>query len=288
MAENSLIEWTTHTFNPWIGCTKVSPGCAHCYAATSTPARAFGVEWGAGKPRRRTGADTWKKPERWNRAAGAPTSLAYRQGRPRVFPSLMDWLDDEAPIEWLADFLALIRATPNLDWLLLTKRPDSFTYQLQAASQWTDDETCKFISEWLDGDSPGNVWLGVSIEDQKRADERIPELLHTPAAVRFISAEPLLGELDLTTALFPLTRKPVDWIITGGESHTPGHRARECKLEWLESAVDQCKAAGASVFVKQLGDAPTLDGMPIRTRAPKGGDPSEWPEQIRIREFPRT
>ena len=117
MASNSKIEWTTHTFNPWIGCTEVSPGCAHCYARDMMERRYHRVQWGAGQPRSRTTADYWKQPARWHRQAQASGQ------RDRVFcASLADWLDDEVPIDWLADLLKLIESTPHLDWLLLTKR----------------------------------------------------------------------------------------------------------------------------------------------------------------------
>jgi len=125
MAENSKINWTTHTFNPWIGCTKVSPGCLHCYAETLMDTRYGRVKWGAGNPRSRTAPSNWKKVRSWNNRAG-------RDGvRPRVFcASLADWLDDEVPLEWLADLLGLISQTTNLDWLMLTKRPENWADRL--------------------------------------------------------------------------------------------------------------------------------------------------------------
>lgn len=150
MSANSHIEWTDHTFNPWEGCTKWSPGCKNCYAETRNKRFAGGKNWGKGAPRRRTSAANWKQPLRWNRDAGTgrflecpkcglrgnPPTVCPTAGcstfasemdtaRPRVFcASLADWLDDEVPVEWLADLLSLIHATPNLDWLLLSKRPE--------------------------------------------------------------------------------------------------------------------------------------------------------------------
>src|SRR5205085_322251 len=119
--------------------------------------------------------------------------------RPRIFPSLCDWLDDEVPIEWLADFLKLIHDTPNLDWLLLTKRPENWSDRIHTAFRLPNDEPLEtWLSGWLDGDrAPHNVWIGVSVEDQQRADERIPLLLQIPAKVRFLSVEPLLSEVNL-------------------------------------------------------------------------------------------
>src|SRR5581483_1094173 len=173
MSENTKIEWCDHTFNPWMGCTKVSPGCANCYAETMMDHRYGKVRWGKGKPRQRTSSANWKLPLKWNK------KLSYRctscgtvfpdseleevlgwecldcntvcsPVRPRVFcASLADWLDDEVPIEWLADLLALIYSTPNLDWLLLTKRPQNWATRMDAASE------CWHIRDWdvdrLDG-----------------------------------------------------------------------------------------------------------------------------------------
>jgi protein gp37 len=149
MAQNSNIEWTDHTFNAWIGCTKVSPGCANCYAEARDQRFAGGAHWGKGAPRQRTSAANWKQPLRWNRQAvaqqveldnrrkaiGAPLDVCWIARRPRVFcASLADWLDAEVPIEWLADLLSLIHATPFLDWQLLTKRPENWKARIEAAA----------------------------------------------------------------------------------------------------------------------------------------------------------
>lgn len=130
--KNTNIEWCDHTFNPWIGCTKVSPGCAHCYAETRDKRFTGGIHWGRGAPRNRTSPSNWNEPIKWNNgaaklAANCSQAFEYPSRRPRVFcASLADWLDDEVPIKWLADLLDLIRDTPNLDWLLLTKRPQNW------------------------------------------------------------------------------------------------------------------------------------------------------------------
>lgn len=333
MSDQTKIEWATHTFNPWIGCTKVSPGCAHCYAEVSTPARVLRKgekeTWGKGAQRQRTSVATWRNPVKWNRQPWQVTG--FNEFRPRVFPSLCDWLDDEVPIEWLADFLKLIHDTPNLDWLLLTKRPENFGSRISkvwdGVSPGNDSaEGAVLAYEWhQEQRAPSNVWLGVSVEDQLRADERIPELLKIPAAVRFLSVEPLLGPVDLQKArtlacgnkgtCFPQDGRRlvidsteggmavecicsrlnhIHWVIIGGES---GTGARPCNVEWIRDLVRQCKAAGVPCFVKQLGSNARADDTKefgsttsgfcrLELKHPKGGDPSEWPEDLRVREFP--
>lgn len=211
--KNSAIEWTDHTFNPWEGCTKVSPGCAHCYAEARN-ARFGGGQapnWGPGAPRRRTSEANWRKPLQWAaeqrdiETTCALDKKPYR--RPRVFcASLADWLDDEVPVKWLADLLELIRLTPELDWLLLTKRPQNWLPRLKQV--YSDTVATRKLSDWVlswfqYGQAPTNVWIGTTVEDQPRADERIPELLKIPAKIRFLSCEPLLGPVDLTRWLDP-------------------------------------------------------------------------------------
>jgi protein gp37 len=282
--KNSHIEWTDHTFNPWEGCTKVSPGCAHCYAETRNVRFSAGRNWGPGAPRRRTSPANWHQPVTWNRAAEGSRLP------PRVFSaSLADWLDDEISPQWLADFLTLIHYTPHLDWLLLTKRPQNWRSRLEATGGCDFDSDFSnpsgMIGEWLRGRAPENVWIGTTVEDQTRADQRIPELMKIPAVVRFLSCEPLLGPLDLyngdpdprlgghTATRTYLgdwwepgdnprgpSRHGVDWVICGGES---GHGARVMNPDWARSLRDQCAAAEVSFFFKQWGkQAPgrELDG----------------------------
>lgn len=199
---NTKIEWTDYTWSPWLGCSKVSEGCKNCYIVTTTPFRTRGLKHG--QPRQRTSPAYWRQPLRWQRrqAASAKRALPFPPRNPRVFPSLCDWLDDEVPIEWLADFLKLIFATPNLDWLLLTKRPENClpllgtvlgsSTHIAGFGQWLQD--------WIEGKPPHNVWLGVSVENQATADLRIPQLLQIPANVRFLSVEPLIGPVNLRYA----------------------------------------------------------------------------------------
>lgn len=246
MGENSNIEWTHHTFNPWIGCTKVSPGCANCYAETLMATRYGRVKWGRGNPRSRTSVENWRKPLRWNktvicgqcgraevlgsddcRYCGKELGIAPVATRPRVFcASLADWLDDEVDTVWLYDLLALIQDTPNLDWLLLTKRLENWRLRLKASMNNASDRADDFICNWLDGNPPKNVWLGVSAEDQPRWNERLPLLMDTPASVRFVSAEPLLDTIDMG-------RYRPDWLIAGGESGPGARRMPENSLRWL-------------------------------------------------------
>lgn len=298
--ENSKIEWTTHTFNPWMGCTKVSPGCANCYAETLIDHRFKRAKWGKGQPRTRTKPAKWLEPVRWNReAALAQRDMEERRmvsdprntepdiwkvPRPRVFcASLADWLDDEVPAEWLANLLMLIHRTPNLDWLLLTKRPENWHFRLNQVGWILDDkpdsdQSANMLRSWLadwvySKQPPANVWVGTSVEDQRRADERIPLLLGIPAKVRFLSCEPLLGPVDLRKSFrmisieplrgsdpLPSPRDawhgkcretPIHWVIAGGES---GPGARPMHPDWVRSLRDQCAAAGVPFFFKQWGE----------------------------------
>lgn len=266
MAENSKIEWTHHTFNPWIGCTKVSPGCDHCYAA------AWDARWGNGwgpHQRRRTSAANWRKPLAWDRDA------AEAGIRARVFcASLADVFDNDGAITsgWRGDLWHLIHRTPNLDWLLLTKRPQNLARYL-CPDEYGD------LPIW--GYGWPNVWLGTTVENQTEADRRIPHLLATPAAVRFVSAEPLLGPVDLERAwlersdgIFPMGAASnlfgLDWVIVGGES---GPGARPMHEGWARSLRDQCQAAGVAFFMKQMGGKRKAAMPPI-------------PGDLLVREFP--
>lgn len=326
MSETTSIAWATSTFNPWIGCTKVGPGCDGCYAEALMDKRMGRVKWGAGQPRQRTSAAYWKQPLAWNRKA-------RESGQPwRVFcASLADVFDNEAHEAWRTDLWELIEATPALMWMLLTKR----------IGRWAGSVPDTWLERF-----PPNVWIGATVVNQEEADRDIPKLLQVPAAVRFLSIEPMLEAIDLT----PWVRESVssidyaqrvgynaphgaadrvDWVIVGGESNQPGHKARPFDIAWARDIVRQCKAAGVPVFVKQIGSQPRggcawnrpeqighdeaaklrADGddgecvhyeayeqaqpccdygrrcMVLADRA--GADPSEWPEDLRVRGFPR-
>lgn len=261
MGENSAIEWCDHTFNPWIGCTKVSPGCDVCYAERLAVTR-LGVSWGPHGERRRTAPGTWALPLRWNRQA-------EREGRRfRVFcASLADVFDNQVPEEWRTDLWRLIEATPHLDWLLLTKRPQNIRPMMIAARRAILG--AEVAEEHVLWPWP-NVWLGTTVENQEEAARRIPHLLRAPAAVRFLSCEPLLGPVDLapwwkesppgSTYWHP---NGLHWVITGGES---GPGARPMHPDWARSLRDQCAAAGVPFFFKQWGEWGQMD--PARRAEP--------------------
>lgn len=269
--ENSHIEWTDHTWNPWIGCTKVDALCAHCYAEARDIRFADGAHWGKGAPRQRTSLGNWREPYRWNRDAGIKAAVLIGR-RPRVFSaSLADWLDDEVPIAWLVDMLQVVNKCRNLNWLLLTKRPENWKLRLGACvsealkNRGADSGPTDFIQRWLRGDAPEHVWVGTSVGNQESADKRIPELLEIPAKIRFLSCEPLLGPVDLSLALQGWDVRPtqpngepeqfetptVDWVIAGGES---GKGARPMHPNWAKSLRDQCVAAKVPFFFKQWGE----------------------------------
>jgi len=309
MSDTTKIQWADSTFSPWRGCRKISPGCANCYIYGTTPLRVAGQK--SGSKRIRASVSTWKQPLRWHAqtADGQRIALGRPNKRPKIFPSLCDWLDDEVPIEWLADFLKLIYHTPNLDWLLLTKRPENWKPRLALVTSKcaTTIRSLDFITAWLNGCAPDNVWMGTSVENQEMADKRIPELLKIPAKIRFLSAEPLLGQINFMEWFGdhdyrPLFRGAIHWVIFGGES---GPNARPCNVEWIWDGLSQCRAADIPAFVKQLGSRPFLNGQPADPKKrfhcegrwdgavfypgledKKGGDPAEWPADLRVREFP--
>lgn len=227
MAEFSKIEWTDHTFNPWTGCTNVSPGCDHCYAEAWSK-RSGHVKWG-NNPRKRTTDAYWRGPLTWQARAKA---FAESHGRrQRVFcASLADVFDNQADPEWRTDLFQLIRDCSDLDWLLLTKRPQNIGKMLPA-----------------DWGSAGydNVWLGLTAEDQARYDQRWKFLANIPAAVRFVSYEPAIGPLRLhATGVQP------DWLISGGES---GPGARPLNPQWVLDIISDCRRYGVAPFHKQWG-----------------------------------
>ena len=226
VAENSRIEWTDHTFNPWTGCINVSPGCDHCYAEAWSK-RSGHVRWG-NHPRKRTTPEYWKAPEKWERHA---TQFSERRGRrQRVFcASLADIFDNQVDPAWRVDVFALVKSCPHLDWLLLTKRPQNIRKMLP--------------SDW--GDGYANVWLGMTGEDQAHFDSRWKHLARVPAVVRFVSYEPAIGPLRIA----PASIVP-DWLISGGES---GGNARPLDPRWIRAVAADCDARGIALFHKQWG-----------------------------------
>jgi len=234
MAENSKIEWTTHTFNPWIGCQEVSDACDNCYARVMNDRWGWVDGWGPHGERKRTSDANWRKPLQWAKAA-------RESGKhPRVFcASLADVFDNRVPAQWRSELWSLIGATPELNWLVLTKRPENIARMLPAG--------------WGDGWS--NVWLGTTCEDQQHFDRRWPILREVPAVVHFVSYEPALSPLVLSDA------RP-SWIICGGES---GNGARYMEPAWARSLRDECAAAGVAFFMKQMtGKKPIPEDLLVR------------------------
>ena len=347
MAENSSIEWTDATWNPTTGCTKISPGCAHCYIESTPPFRMAGRKFVNGKIPLEFHDDRLGKPLTWKKPK-------------RIFVnSLSDLFHEDVPDGYIDRVFATMTVTPRHTYQLLTKRADRMADYFSVEpnvlrDRWLDTVimdmgedasafAANFINGWsnpkecpqFDGPADGtkprwplpNLWLGVTTENQAAADERIPHLLKVPAAVRFLSCEPLLGPVDLkrhlAAALYRQVKKRYpsdeartpahlryngppspDWVIVGGES---GHGARPCDVAWIRSIIAQCKAAEVPVFCKQLGAMPgetTPDGDSVRAwgetkvlkaddgvryllKDKKGGDWSEWPEEYRVREFPK-
>lgn len=238
MTENSKIEWTHHTFNPWIGCTKVSPGCDNCYAESMMDTRLGSVKWGAGNPRKLTSLSNWKMPLIWNARAGAAHE------RHRVFcASLADIFDNEVPEEWRKRVWEMIRLTPNLDWLLLTKRIGNAAQMLPPDFMHTP---------WH------NVWMGISVVNQEEAERDIPKLCAINAKVRFLSIEPMLDTIDLTALKTPydgtfnaLMHDRINWVIVGGES---GNKARPMHPLWAQNVNRACVTFQVPFLFKQWGE----------------------------------
>lgn len=265
MADTTAIEWADSTFNPWIGCTRVGPGCDHCYAAVSTPARTLGIEWGPHAERRRTSDSNWKQPKAWERQHA--DFFAQHGRRRRVFcASLADVFDNQVPVQWRMDLFSLVAETPHLDWLILTKRIGNVMPMCSGDSLMFD-----VLGR--------NVWLGATVVTQAEADRDIPKLLAVPARVRFLSIEPMLGPINLHrinlaagldlcalrglerphgSAAYPSPLGRIDWVIAGGES---GPRARPMHPDWARRLRDQCAAAGVPFLFKQHGEWAPLDGM---------------------------
>ena len=225
MGRHSDIEWTHHTFNPWWGCVKISPACAHCYAETW--ANRVGMKlWGGDAPRRFFNENHWREPLRWN------TEAKSRGVRARVFcASMADVFEPRRDLDvWRDRLWQLISDTPYLDWLLLTKRPG----QIKIVYPWASNPRM-------------NVWLGTTAENQKWAQRRIERLVSVKAHLKFLSCEPLLSSIDLRPWL---ANKEIDWVIAGGES---GGGARPTHPNWVRSLRDQCRVAKIPFHFKQWG-----------------------------------
>jgi len=231
MAKNSSIEWTHHTFNPWWGCAKVSPGCEHCYAETWARRVGQGV-WGARAPRRFFSKKHWDEPFKWNAEAEMTGE------RRRVFcASMADVFENRSVLnEPRSRLWSIIESTPMLDWLLLTKRPQNIEKMIPWENNW-----------------PNNIWLGTTVENEKYAKLRLPFLLKHPARIRFLSCEPLLGQINLRKWLKANIANGmygIDWVIAGGES---GPGARPMLPRWAQSLRDQSIEFNIPFHFKQWG-----------------------------------
>lgn len=338
MATNSKIQWTEATWNPVTGCTRVSSGCDHCYAVRQT----YRMER-MGQTDKYAGLTVLNgKGERhFNgvvRCHEDALAIPLKRKKPTTYfvNSMSDLFHKDVPFDFIDRVFEVMALCPQHTFQILTKRPERMAEYFANDPQMRltrliGNMICEaykrkfgqpmamaaergaIVNQW----PLPNVWLGTSCENQETANERIPHLLKVPAAVRFLSLEPLLGPIDLT--LDGLVCKPcshcefmpidpetnevlcrkcdgtgigtewaIDWIIAGGES---GPHARPCSVAWLRSLRDQCKAAGVPLFVKQLGaDPQDSSGGALARQAtindPKGGDMAEWPEDLRVREFP--
>lgn len=239
----SKISWLNggNTFNPWIGCTPVSAACANCYAKRENARRGWCADFN--RDRHVTSDAYWRQPLVWNKVSDpARPTLVFCGSLCDVFER------DTALYEPRRKLFDLIAATPNLMWLLLTKRPENVK-DCCVASFWKH-ETHGLGWHWVNGEYPKNVWLGVTVENQKAADERIPILLDVPCAGRFVSCEPLLGTVDLEPWLHGPC--PLDWVIAGGER---GPHSRESTFFSFESLAEECSGYNVPFFFKQYGDA---------------------------------
>ncbi len=267
MGEKTAIAWADHTFNPWIGCQKVSAGCDHCYAETLMDTRYHRVAWGQRKTnetepsvgtRIRTSVANWRLPMRWAKKAREAQEdfevgmLTLRPPRPRVFcSSLADVFDNQVEPQWRSDLWQLICDTPELDWLLLTKRPENISRMLPRS--WGLKGR-----PGSDGIMP-NVWLGTTCEDQAAFDHRWPILQKVPAAVRFISYEPAIGPLYIPEA------PGLNWLICGGESG-PEHRPMD--PEWAALVKNDCCRLEIPFFMKQMAGLKPIPDYLMRREFP--------------------
>ncbi len=324
MAENSKIEWTDATWNPMAGCSIVSPGCHNCYAMrTAYRLAAMGQKKYQGTTEKKNGRILWTGKINTDESA---LSIPLKKKKPTTWfvNSMSDLFHESVPFDFIDKVFAVMALCPQHTFQILTKRPERMAeYTTTSHRQEAIELAMSLVDGYPEEDYDviwplPNVWLGTSCEDQQRADERIPHLLRCPAAVRFVSAEPLLGPIDLgeDSATFCHWAGQVvagecehgmacrersyldylDWVIVGGES---GPGARPCDLAWIRSIVGQCREAGVACFVKQLGanaiqfddggmTGNELHDCPYQTQNKKGGDISEWPEDLRVREMPHV
>jgi len=262
------IEWATETWNPITGCTKISPGCANCYAERMAKRLAGRFGYPADDPFAITLHESqFKKPLKW------------RKPRMIFVCSMGDLFHEDVPFEWISlvisNAASAHRQNPKHKWLFLTKRPE----RILAWREWVLKTRIDVQhAAWFQH----VAWIGVTAENQEQADKRIPILLQIPAAVRFVSVEPMLGPVDIDQYLpdHPLCAAYIDWVICGGES---GPGARPMHPAWARSLRDQCVDAGVPFFFKQWGEwarTPFEKGPNIKQRICRGGmvEPFEYTE----------
>ncbi len=279
------------TLNPWIGCIKVSEECAACYAENLMDTRYGKVKWGpiGGKladgsviERKRTSASNWAQVLRWNAAAKA------RGVRMKVFvASLADVFEDhDSLLPWLRDLLVLMGQCDWIDFLLLTKRIEHVNRRVEEAS---GEPAVTWFARHM------NVWIGASMGLQSRVDERIGHLLDVPAAVRFVSVEPMLGPVSFRHIPYKSVtgrditlnahRQGLDWVIVGGESQQGKRPARAMHLDDVRDLIAECRGNDTPIYVKQMG---TVLAKELGLTHSKGEDPEEWPDELKVRDFPDT
>lgn len=308
MGDKSKIEWTDATWNPVTGCTRVSEGCRNCYIERTPAFRIHGRKFAHGTTGVQLHPDRLDQPLKWK----APRRIFVN--------SLSDLFHEDVPDEFIDQVMRAMANTKRHTYQVLTKRP---ARMLTYLSGWWKRCYQDFESgAYIPVNPCPHIWFGVSVENQETADERIPLLLQTPAAVRFVSAEPLLGPVNIKKWVECCTCAPdgehcdsclygsLDWVIVGGES---GPRSRPCDLSWIRSVKNQCKQADVPVFIKQLGKSPyavcgqcgrsvgyVLGGLVdacgpthakliaemAKLKDRKGGNCDEWPEDLMVREFP--
>ena len=278
MSDNSKIEWTDATWNPITGCSIVSPGCTNCYAMRLAGTRLKDHPSRKGLTKCVNGNHVWTGEVRLNEQ-WLMQPIRWRKPRKIFVCAHGDLFHESVPDEWIDRVFGVMALAPQHTFQVLTKR----SKRMQAYIEAPSEKRIKEMLHWQHFDNdplwPGwplpNVWLGVTAEDQQRADERIPDLIETPAAVRFVSVEPMLGPVDLTK-LFHTPRDfaaGLHWIICGGES---GHSARPMQPEWAMSLRDQCREATVSFFMKQMENGGKLTS-----------EISSFPADLQIRQFPK-
>lgn len=280
----SNIQWTDETYNPIVGCSRISAGCKNCYAAE------------AAKSARLQQFSQYQKVKDWDGVTEFVESqllkpLSWKKPKKVFVCSMADLFHESVPFEWIDQVFAVATIVPQHTLQILTKRPQRMLeyfldYRCDTAPRWVEIQGTKQVVDLGQSLPLPNVWLGVSVENQQAARDRIPLLLQTPAAKRFLSCEPLLESIDLMP-FFVKEFASIDWVICGGES---GTNARPCHLDWLRSLVRQCNETNTKVLVKQLGsyvtDKATLPGLRRHFRDRKGGNIEEFPEDLKVREFP--